>query len=113
MATGQCGLLVEGLSRLQCREIFDSVDEGSIQLDTRTDASSLQVIGETALVIVVVGYPIAKAIARVIARDRTTIRISRALSDGTVEVISIDSTAVSQVDNEDSLEKKIIAALEG
>lgn len=113
MAQTERRLFIEGLSKLQCREIYDAVDEGSVQLESQTEPTSLQVIGETALVILIIGYPIAKAIARAIARDRTTIRVSRELPDGTIEVLSIESTSAATAEGEGELEKRILKALEG
>src|SRR4051794_21611313 len=102
--------VVAGLSRLQILELQDELGEESIRpIDSQSDIRFGGLDSDTVLLIILT-LPVVRAMARVIARDKTKILRRSYRPDGTVEetVIYLTKTPQDAAGEEDRIIKQLL-----
>jgi hypothetical protein len=102
-------VVLDGVSRLQLFELQDEFGSDAIQPTRNVPGLTFEALSNDTVVVLVIALPIAKAIARVIARDKVSFIYRSRRADGTEEEGTLTITrAASPTDSEEQIVKQLM-----
>jgi hypothetical protein len=105
-------ILLQGLTTLQRLELQEELGSDVIQLSQNVPGGGMKALSNDTVVVLILTYPIAKAIAQVIVRDKIKITFFSRRSDGTVEEGTLTATRAAPGDpsSEDDIVRKLLGS---
>lgn len=105
-------ILLQGLTTLQRLELQEQLGSDVIQLSQNVPGGGMKALSNDTVVVLILTYPIAKAIAQVIVRDKIKITFFSRRSDGTVEEGTLTATraAPGGPSSEDDIVRKLLGS---
>jgi hypothetical protein len=105
-------ILLQGLTTLQKLELQEELGSDVIQVSQNVPGSGMKALSNDTVVVLVLTYPIAKAIAQVIVRDKIKLTFFSRRSDGTVEegTLTASRAAPGGPASEDDIVRKLLGS---
>jgi hypothetical protein len=105
-------VILEGISKLQLLELQDEFGSNAIQAVRNVSDLRLGALSNETVVVIIITLPIAKAIARMIVRDKAIFKYRSRRPDGTEEEATLTVTRAASIDgSEEQIVKQLIGEI--